>query len=89
MISAVVLATALYSALVLDQDTVACFHALHDTRLGPKYTAKAPVERRSSRHPAQSASEKPLTSKEDDLLICNPSFIVCFRYLNNLLTAAQ
>jgi hypothetical protein len=50
------LANALYSALVLDRDTVACFLALQDTRFGPTKMAKPPVDRLSSRQPAQSTS---------------------------------
>jgi hypothetical protein len=46
--SAVVLATALYSASVLDRDTVACFLALQEIRFGPKNTAKPPVDFLSS-----------------------------------------
>ena len=54
MISAVAFANALYSAYVLDLETVACFLALQDIKFGPKKTAKPPVERRQ---PAQSESE--------------------------------
>src|SRR5688572_2278644 len=89
MTSAVALATALYSASVLDLEIVACFLALQDTRLDPKKIAKPPVERLSSRHLAQSTSEKALTSKEEDLQIFNPSLVDCFRYLRILFTATQ
>ena len=54
------LASAFYSYSVLERDTVACFGALHEIKLGPKKMAKPPVERLSSRQPSQSASEKAL-----------------------------
>ena len=69
MISAVAFAKDLYSASVLDRDTVACFLALQETRLDPKNTAKPPVDLLSSAHPVQSASEYAVTSKEEDLTI--------------------
>jgi hypothetical protein len=64
IISTVALANALYSASVLDRETVACFLAIQEIRLLPRKTAKPPVDRRSSTHPAQSASENALTSVE-------------------------
>lgn len=73
IISAVALAKALYSASVLDRDTVACFFAHQEIKFGPKKTAKPPVDLLSSKQPAQSESEKAVTSVEDDLLKARPT----------------
>jgi hypothetical protein len=89
MISAVAFARDLYSASVLDLDTVACFLALQEIKLGPKYIANPPVDLLSSTQPAQSASEKALTNVEDDFLKANPRLDVPLTYLNILLTAVQ
>jgi hypothetical protein len=65
-------AMALYSASVLDLDTIGCFRAHHETRLPPINTAKPPVERQSSGSPAQSKSEKELTNIDEDFVIFSP-----------------
>ena len=67
--SAVALANDLYSASVLDLETVACFLALQDIRFGPMNIANPPVDLLSSTLPAQSASEKALKRKELDRAI--------------------
>jgi hypothetical protein len=89
MTSAVASAIALYSASVLDLDTVLCFLALQEIRLDPRNTAKSHVDLLSSTLPAQSASENALTRVESDLLIFNPNLVECLMYLNILFTAAQ
>jgi hypothetical protein len=66
----------LYSAWVLDLETVAYFFALHDIRLGPKKTAKPPVDLRSSMLPAQSAPENALNKVEGDFVILIPKPLV-------------
>jgi hypothetical protein len=49
---------ALYSALVLNRATVACFLQLQEIRLFPTKTQYPPGDRRSSLHPTQSVSWK-------------------------------
>jgi hypothetical protein len=66
IISAVASAIALYSASVLDLDTVLYFLALQEIKFEPKNTAKPPVDLLSSMLPAQSASENVLTRVESD-----------------------
>jgi hypothetical protein len=80
MISAVTLAMTLYFASVLEWDTIGCFLALQKTKFEPSNTAKPPMDQRSSTHPAQSASENPLTNIEEDRVICNPRSAVPCTY---------
>jgi hypothetical protein len=53
--------------------------AHQEMRLGPKNTAKPPVDFLSSVHPAQSAFEKALAIVEADCQICRPVLRVCYR----------
>jgi hypothetical protein len=64
---AVALASALYSASVLDLETICYFLDLQDTRFVPKKIANPLVDLLPSGHPAQSASENALSANEDDL----------------------
>jgi hypothetical protein len=72
----VVFATALYSASVLDLDTVGCLRALQEIRLVPKNITYPPVDILSSIQPAWSASEKALTSNGLFLMNFNPILVL-------------
>jgi hypothetical protein len=87
--SVVAFARDLYSTLVLDLDTVACFLALQETKFGPTNIAKPPVDLLSSRQPAQSVSEKALRYIEGDFIKVIPVFTVSFTYLKIHLMAIQ
>ena len=87
--SAAPFARALYSASVLDHETVGCFRALNETKLGPKKTRKLPVERMSLAHPTESASMKTLRSVELYRWMLNPVVTVPLIYLSMRMTASQ
>jgi hypothetical protein len=80
IISTVAFASALYSASVLDLETVDYLRALHDTRFDPRKIANPPVDRLSSKQPAQSASANPLISIDDDLVMRSPRSMVPLTY---------
>jgi hypothetical protein len=88
IIFVVALATVLYSASVLYLEIVLCFLALHEIKFVPRKIAYPPVDRRSSREPAQSASENLVINNEWHLPIFRPMRVQLFRYLKILLTAA-
>ena len=56
--SELALASALYSASVLDHSTMGCFLELQETRLSPRQTRNPLVDRLSETSPAQSTSLK-------------------------------
>jgi hypothetical protein len=72
MSSVVAFGRALYSALVLDCKTMACFLELQEIKFGPRKTAKPPVDLLSLGHPAQSASKNPLRINEEQLINLRP-----------------
>jgi hypothetical protein len=49
-----------YSASINERVTFVCNLDFHETRHKPKKIKKPPVDLRVSRHPTQSASEKPV-----------------------------
>jgi hypothetical protein len=63
--------------------------AFQETKFGPINMAKPPVERLSSREPAQSASEKALRNIDEDFVKVVPIFRVPCTYLRIRLTAVQ
>jgi hypothetical protein len=63
--------------------------ALHEIKFDQRNIANPPVERRSSMHPTQSASAKPLISMKDDLAICSPTSMVPFTYQRIRLAAVK
>jgi hypothetical protein len=81
IISIVELAADLYSAFVLDRETIFYFLALRDTRFIPKNRAYPPVDSLSSSDLAQCISDNLLTSSDLHFVIFKPSRVVCFIYL--------
>jgi hypothetical protein len=84
---AVALANTLYSASILDLDTVGCFCALQETRFLPRYMTKPHVVLLSSPLPVQSESKNALTSIDFDFVNVSPTSSVCFRYHKIIFTA--
>jgi hypothetical protein len=80
---------ALYSASILDRETVPYLRALYDIILDPRKTVNPPVECLSSISSAQSASEKPLTSVDLDFRIFKPRLMLDLIYGKIRLTVAQ
>jgi hypothetical protein len=80
MISVVVFAKALYSAFVLDHDTIVCFFAFQEIRLFPRNIVNPPAE---------STSKFPLSSVDDDLHILSPMFTQDLMCLKILFTVVQ
>jgi hypothetical protein len=66
-----------------------CFLALHETKFDPMNIAKLPVDHLSSRHPAQSTSEKALNRVDNEYLNMMPSFKVSLTYRRILLTTVR
>jgi hypothetical protein len=85
----VALAKALYSASVFDRETMGYFLALQEIKFGPRKTTKPPVDRLSSTHQAQLASEKALTTIELDGRILSPMLSVPLTYQRMHLTALK
>jgi hypothetical protein len=79
----------LYSASVLDLQTMGCFYALHEIIFSPKNMAKPPRDRQSSTQQAQSASENALTNKDFVFLILIPMPSVPVRYQSIHFTAVK
>ena len=72
MIFAIKLARLLYSASILDLDTVCCFFDYQVTKFEPKYTQNPEVELRLSGSKAQSTSQNATRSRVRDFLKYNP-----------------
>jgi hypothetical protein len=67
IISVIAFAIALYSTSAVDLENISCFLALQEIRFVARNIAKPLVDLLSSKQPAQSASQNPLTSIDDDL----------------------
>lgn len=60
---AVVVAKAMYSASMLDWETIGCFRAFQEIKSRQRKLQKPPVDLRSSRQPVQSGTEYTLRVK--------------------------
>jgi hypothetical protein len=81
------LATATYSALVVDWATLDCLREDQDTKEDPKNWQVPEVDFLSNRHQAKSASEKPWSAKEEDVEYQRPKLGVWRKYLKIRFTA--
>jgi hypothetical protein len=79
IISAIASVIALYSASVLDLDIVFYFFAHQDIKLGPRNTAKSPLDFISSVLPVQSALENAMTIVDGDRRMRKAESMVCLR----------
>jgi hypothetical protein len=83
------LAAATYSASVVDWATLDCLREDQDTKEDPKNWQVPEVDFLSNRHPAKSTSEKPCSTKEEDVEYQRPKSGVWRKYLNMCLTACR
>jgi hypothetical protein len=83
------LATATYSASVVDCATLDCLRKDQDTKEKPKNWHVPKVEFLSNRHPAKSISEKPWSAKEEDVEYQRPKSGVWRKYLKIRFTACR
>jgi hypothetical protein len=81
------LAAAMYSASIVDWETLDYLRGDQDTKEDPKIWQVPEVEILSNRHPVKSASEKPWRGKEEDAEYQRPKSEVWRKYLNIHLTA--
>lgn len=89
VISAVTRSKHLYSAPVLDQDTMCCFLDCHDIRFDPRRTQNPEVDLLSSGSEAQSSSQKASRCKDDVEFGLSPMSRVPAKYRSILFTACQ
>jgi hypothetical protein len=83
------LATATYSASVVDWARLDCLREDQDTKEDPKNCQVPEVDFLSNRHLAKSAPEKPWSAKKEDAEYQRPKSGVWHQYLNMRLTACR
>ena len=81
------LAAAMYSASVVERETLAYLREDQKTSEDPKNWQVPEVDFRSTRHPAKSESENPLKKREEPEEYQRPSSGVYLRYLSICFTA--